>query len=314
MKRGWKIFWIGCAVTALAGVALTVTGLVMGAATIGVESVRMFRGWIRDGGLEDLTDESLDVLDEIGDTLDEVEDSTAGQSGVFADRSRDYVPAEPNGTTVQSFDGVQYLKVDVPNVAVSIRVYSGESVIVDTGSLRDEIRKDVEISSDPEELKVEIDHDWYRHPDGENIIYISVPEHTVLTELEAETDGGWIEVSGLKTEDMNVSVGAGQGIVRDFSAERMEADCGAGQLIVEGSARQTTEISCDTGEVLVTAPGGETDYDYEVSCDIGEIVLGSENYSGLHNRVRVQNGTGRLLRADCAIGRIEITFEPGMDP
>ena len=300
MKKGWKIFWIACGVTALAGVVLTVTGLMTGAAAIGMESARIFGGWIRDGGLEELREKGMEALDEVGDALDEPESS-----------AEEYMPAELNGTTVQSFDNVASLKVDVPNVAVSIRSYSGEKLLVDTDSLAEEIRKDIQISGDGEEVEVEIDHDWYRDPDGGNVIYISVPENTVLPVLEAETSGGWLEVTGLNVEDMKISVGAGRADIREFEAEIMEADCGAGQLVIEGSARQMTEISCDTGEVIFTAPGGEEDYDYEVSCGIGEITLGTEDYSGINNRVRIENGTGRLIRAECGIGRIGITFDPG---
>ena len=306
MKKGWKIFWVVCGTTAFAGVAFTVTGLVLGASAIGAESARLISGWIRDGGLEELTAEGLAALDEIGESLDEAGNGVAEPRKIFADQT--YTPPEANGTTVKSFDGVERLEVDVPDTAVSIRTYPGETVLVDTDSLTEEMRRDLEILSDGKELRVDLDHEWYL--DGENIIYISIPEKLALKEVSAEIGGGWLEVSGVEAEEISVEIGAGQGIVRSFTAEKIVADCGAGQLIVEGSGQKLTEIGCNTGEVILTVPGDESDYDYEVDCNIGEVVIGGEYYDGIRNRIEAGNDSGRTIKAECDIGRLEIIFDP----
>ena len=82
-----------------------------------------------------------------------------------------------------------------------------------------------------------------------------------------------------------------------------------GQIILEGEVYDEADISCNIGEVLYTVPGEPETYDYEVTCGIGEVVIGSEAYSGLNDKLEIDNGSGTGIRADCGLGRIEIIFE-----
>ena len=54
--------------------------------------------------------------------------------------------------------------------------------------------------------------------------------------------------------------------------------------------------------------GSSSDYDYEVSSQIGEVMIGDESYSGISNKMKIDNNAGRTLKAECGIGSIEVIF------
>ena len=97
-------------------------------------------------------------------------------------------------------------------------------------------------------------------------------------------------------------------IITDLEAEKLRADCGAGQLIMSGNVTGDAEIDCGVGEGIYTAQGSSSDYDYEVSSQIGEIMIGDESYSGIRNKMKIDNNAGRTLKAECGIGSIEVIF------
>ena len=81
------------------------------------------------------------------------------------------------------------------------------------------------------------------------------------------------------------------------------------QIVLDGETVSEAKLSCDLGEIRYTAAGQMETYDYEVSCSAGEIVIGSESYSGINNKIDIDNGSGSRIEADCKMGRIEISFQ-----
>ena len=118
-----------------------------------------------------------------------------------------------------------------------------------------------------------------------------------------------MEMTGISAGELSLEAGAGQIIAEGFYADVLEAECGAGQISLQGEVVQHADINCDIGEVLFTLPGDAEAYDYGLSCSAGELVVGDEAYSGLRNKMKIDNNSGCMVEAECRVGRIEIMFE-----
>ena len=278
MKKGWKVFWIVCAVMAAAGIAMTVTGIAL-------------------GGLAMLsnTDEAGPVHDWLQRTGRRVETENT----------------VPDGEMITAYEGIDEISLDLSNLGIVVTPSDSEAVIVDTSQLRSDIREDVVISQNGGELEMETDgHSGFHwNADDPGMLYISIPRGAYYNSFSADVGAGLLEMEGVSAGEISLEVGAGQIIAEGFCTDVLEADCGAGQISLQGEVLRTADLNCDVGEVLFTLPGGMEVYNYELSCYAGELIVGDEAYSGIRNDMKIDNGSSCLIEAECRIGRMEIMFE-----
>mgnify|MGYP000001826752 CR=1 FL=1 len=303
MRKGWKIFWIICGVLAAAGLAFTVLGLVMGAGSMLLRNGdgRLLGGWLSEINWD---------MDYIEDELENISSNLPNMTGGGVLPEGDYVPAEPDGDSVTEYSEIQEIELDVKNLAVYVGTQNVENVVVDISNLPERYRDNIQVSGEHGRLEVSMKKNWgaYRPQGGDAAVYISLPAGTVLEELSADVGTGFLEMEKISVKEAEIEVGAGQGIITDLEAEKLKADCGAGQLIMSGNITGDAEIDCGVGEVIYTAQGSSSDYDYEVSSQIGEVMIGDESYSGISNKMKIDNNAGRTLKAECGIGSIEVIF------
>ena len=278
MKKGWKVFWIVCAVMAAAGIAMTVTGIAL-------------------GGLAMLSN-----ADEAGPVHD------------WLQRTGRRVETEntvPDGEMITAYEGIDEISLDLSNLGIVVTPSDSEAVIVDTSQLRSDIREDVVISQNGGELEMETDgHSGFHwNADDPGMLYISIPRGAYYNSFSADVGAGALEMEGVSAGEISLEVGAGQIIAEGFCTDVLEADCGAGQISLQGEVLRTADLNCDVGEVLFTLPGGMEVYNYELSCSAGELIVGDEAYSGIRNDMKIDNGSSCLIEAECRIGRMEIMFE-----
>ncbi len=278
MKKGWKVFWIVCAVMAAAGIAMTVTGIAL-------------------GGLAMLSN-----ADEAGPVHD------------WLQRTGRRVETEntvPDGEMITAYEGIDEISLDLSNLGIVVTPSDSEAVIVDTSQLRSDIREDVVISQNGGELEMETDgHSGFHwNADDPGMLYISIPRGAYYNSFSADVGAGLLEMEGVSAGEISLEVGAGQIIAEGFCTDVLEADCGAGQISLQGEVLRTADLNCDVGEVLFTLPGGMEVYNYELSCSAGELIVGDEAYSGIRNDMKIDNGSSCLIEAECRIGRMEIMFE-----
>lgn len=278
MKKGWKVFWIVCAVMAAAGIAMTVTGIAL-------------------GGLAMLSN-----ADEAGPVHD------------WLQRTGRRVETEntvPDGEMITAYEGIDEISLDLSNLGIVVTPSDSEAVIVDTSQLSSDIREDVVISQNGGELEMETDgHSGFHwNADDPGMLYISIPRGAYYNSFSADVGAGLLEMEGVSAGEISLEVGAGQIIAEGFCTDVLEADCGAGQISLQGEVLRTADLNCDVGEVLFTLPGGMEVYNYELSCSAGELIVGDEAYSGIRNDMKIDNGSSCLIEAECRIGRMEIMFE-----
>ena len=97
-----------------------------------------------------------------------------------------------------------------------------------------------------------------------------------------------------------------------FETEHLDTECGAGSIELLGAVLTgDAEIDCKLGSIVLIMANQpvESDYDYELSCGAGEVIVGDKSYSGLFREAEIDNGSGRLIKADCGLGSIVIQFE-----
>ena len=185
MKKGWKVFWIVCAVMAAAGIAMTVTGIAL-------------------GGLAMLSN-----ADEAGPVHD------------WLQRTGRRVETEntvPDGEMITAYEGIDEISLDLSNLGIVVTPSDSEAVIVDTSQLRSDIREDVVISQNGGELEMETDgHSGFHwNADDPGMLYISIPRGAYYNSFSADVGAGLLEMEGVSAGEISLEVGAGQIIAEGF--------------------------------------------------------------------------------------------------
>ena len=128
MKKGWKIFWIVCAVLAAVGLLLTAVGVVLG----GISALRSAQNL------------------EVGITprwLERLEN-----------REQDEEAPEPGMKDGVIHDHVDEISLELGGIQVCVTAGDTDGVQVDTSALRSDIREELMVSRDENELEIEMRH------------------------------------------------------------------------------------------------------------------------------------------------------------
>ena len=121
------------------------------------------------------------------------------------------------------------------------------------------------------------------------VLYLYVPVTANLEMVELQLGAGSMEVNGLQTDNMQVSVEAGKLLVNELSAENIS-------------------VNCTAGSVQLSVLGKEEEFNYEISCTAGNITLNEVLYTGIKEETTIENGSDKIMDVNCAVGNIEISF------
>ncbi len=300
MKKGWKVFWIVCAVMAAVGIVMTVAGIALGGLAMisNTDESGPVHEWLQRLGRRVVTENT--VPDDLSDITMDSGDHDGG-----------YVTGEPDGDMITAYEGIDEISLDLSNLGVVVAPSETNEVIVDTSQLSSGIRDDIIISQDGGALEMETDghRGFHWNVDDPGMLYIRIPRGAYYNSFSADIGAGLLEMKGISAGEISLEAGAGQIIAEGFYADVLEADCGAGQIILQGEVVQNADLNCDVGEVIFTLPGEMETYNYEISCSAGELIVGDEAYSGISNQMKIDNGSRCRIEAECRIGRMEIMFE-----
>lgn len=294
MKKGWKIFWIVCICVVLAGIAFCIAGAVLGATREGIRSVLQ----------SERIDRSVAEYKETHERSEKTDD--AGQEGKTADAGQEGESLSMEYQNVRSLD----VEVACPNVVVE--EYTGSQIQVKTSGIPQNIQNDLSFYEDEDELKIELNNrkKWmnlFQTPSG--TLTICVPEDYSFDEVSLEVDAGELLVENINARELNINIGAGRAVIKRFTAEKLEAECGAGEADITGKAGRSVQIECGVGEVTYRAAGRQQDYNYELECGIGELQVGTDSYSGLTKKQKIDNNGSIKMEIECGIGEVTVTFD-----
>lgn len=300
MKKGWKVFWIVCGVTAMAGLVCCAASFALGV-TVEAIAARFPRGIGIVGSSHSYTEEYEDEENYDNYDTDQHHNDNSGsvkgnQAIISGDNSFQY-------TDIRSVDaGIWAGAVEVRTAKAA----AGEVTVATKG-----VKQDLGLRcyAEGNELKLETAEKRRLNHGGTIVIYL--PEGYLFEEVSLETSKGTITAENVTASEFSARVGAGTANIEHFAADKADFSCGAGSLTASGTANIETDIECGVGEVVYKASGSQTDYNYEIVCATGEVICGESQYSGIGVDQKIDNGAAKNMGIECGIGRVTIQF-PGI--
>lgn len=312
MKKGWKAFWIICISLAVLGIALCITGVVLGATVSGIrEAFGIHDRW------EHYFWDDYDGLEYGGSVSGSKEYVESGGSSVskdteYAASAEQYLG---NSASVSGYSDIRELDIDVTCVEVYISKGEESDIVVDTSDITDKMRKDLVISQKDDKLKIELKDrkswdSWAKSQyKSQGTLLIQIPEGMQFDESSLSIGAGVLYADDIQAKELDIEVGAGQVSLESFTADKMSLECGAGEASVRGDVVREADIECGVGSVTYVAAGSQQDYNYELSCGIGELIVGNDSFSGLGKECTINNGGSRNMEIECGIGTVTVVFE-----
>ena len=123
-----------------------------------------------------------------------------------------------------------------------------------------------------------------------------------------EVGAGQIDTSKIICDTLDISVGMGEVLVKDMQVGTLQAEVGMGHLSMEGSVEEKADVECSMGSMELKLEGSQKDFDYDLECGMGNLVLGEDSFSGLSSERFIDNGAGKKMNVECAMGEVEISF------
>lgn len=310
MKKGWKIFWIVCISLVVLGIAMCISGVILGATVSGIrDAFGMHERWE-----EHFWDDDLEHSHgSVSGTADGAE-----YGGVVSETAEEPDGVEQNvGSSASGFrySDIRELDVDVTCLEVSVVRGEGSDIVLDTSDIADEMMKDLVIRQEGGELKIEVKDrkswdKWSKNQyKSQGVLLIQIPEGLRFEEAALKVGAGILRADEIQAVELDVEVGAGEVSIQSFAADQFDLECGAGEAYVYGDASREAKIECGVGSVTYMALGSQQDYNYELSCGIGELNVGSESYSGLGSERRIDNNGSKNMEIECGIGSVTVSFE-----
>ena len=318
MKRGWKIFWIVCAVCLVIGIVCCAASFVMGVTVEAIENrFPNGIGFVMNSGRHSDDDYIGDIPDD--DYPYEDYDYDDDYNGAHHpdesyDNEDDFYETEDPGNIIEGSKRLNFQNVN----AIDADVRAGEVEVVPDASISQEMIIDTKNINkklglrcymDGNELKIESRKKIFGINDGRaGKIMLRIPEGAHYEEVSIGLAAGYLHIADIEANELSVDVGAGEGVIGNFRALEADLNCGAGSLTAAGAAEAEIDIECGVGEIAYTAHGKESDYNYEIDCGMGEIICGESTYSGLGRNKTIENHGSREMDISCGIGAVTVNF------
>lgn len=271
MKKGWKIFWISCAVTAGIGLVCCAAALGLG---VTVEAMSEYFPY----GIGFVEREPVDGSKYIAEDI------------------------------VETYQEVNEIDMDIAAGKVEVLVSDGPDVRVETEGISEKLK--FRCYMDGRELKLETtDHIRHIVNSGIGTIYLYVPREMWFDEVSMQVGVGELHVKSIYARDLSVEVGAGSAILDEFKADEASFECGTGEITASGDVGMELDIEAGIGTIECNMAGKESDYNYDIGCDIGSVTCGEREYSGLARNTEIDNHAGKNMDIECGIGDVTVHFQ-----
>lgn len=278
MKRGWKIFWITCAVTAAVGFVCCMVGVAMGATARAVKGHFPY-------GIGFIERENVDIghYYSYGETVQDVD-------------------------TEETFTNVHEIDMDVTALCIQVLESDLEDNQVKIETKNIDRRLKLNYYMDGGELKIESVKKLSKLVNmSRGTLWIYVPKGS-LGEVSLEAGAGELYIQNITAGSLSVDIGAGEAVIDNFKAREVDFKCGAGAITATGTFDGEADIECGVGEIDLTVPGTETDYNYNIECGIGDVGIGGAYYSGLGMKKEIYNAAHKEMHVKCGIGAVTVGF------
>lgn len=313
MKKGWKIFWIICAVCTGIGLVCCGAAAAMGVTNESVASC-LPSGIHLDGGIYigDDGEYAKNVATIYGDDTQYFSGVTSIDADLWAGaveiRHTGQDAGEIMHNTGHDAGESGHTGHDAAKIRQEHRNHTSNEVIVVTEGIDEKLG--LKCYMDGNELKITTKKKLFHinHTAGVGKLYIYVPQDYSFEEVSLDVAAGRLYAEGIRAQEITVDVGAGEAVIDDFTAGEADFDCGAGQIIASGNAGTEVDLDCGVGEIILTVQGNESDYNYDIDCGIGKVMCGDSSYSGIGNEKQIHNNASKSMNIHCGIGEITVDF------
>ena len=184
------------------------------------------------------------------------------------------------------------------------------------------------------ELKIDYQQPSNSSLDGaeEQVITITVPKDAQLKEIDVASSMGNIEMDDLICQKVEAECSLGNNTVNNLQAEEIELSnslgnittqnltvekeakfsASTGNIDADGTFHGNVEVSVDLGNArLIVRGASRNDYELEASSDMGNLVIDGDKMDGemMGADFQLENGQDRKIQIDSSVGDVEITFE-----
>lgn len=322
MKKLLKWSAILGVVFCLIGVGMMTAGAMLGGVGNLLDEVRSYSGY-KHHGLPDI--ETIPIEAETESAASEIvpaKGNTVGvpagtpQTGNAAGTAPSPAPAgSPEDEAAGRFVNIRGLEIDMDCGEVYIREGApGDEVIrLERSGVVSHDHRRYSVNREGDVLKIEsgVRHHGMHWDDCKEILTITVPAGYRFRDVELELAAGVIEADVINADGLEISTAAGSVMVGGGEVGSLEVDCAAGSVTCLASASQKAEVDTATGTALIVLAGARGEYDYEIDCSVGTIVLEGTDFEEITNLSKTEyrnNGTGRKVELDCALGKITVRF------
>lgn len=131
----------------------------------------------------------------------------------------------------------------------------------------------------------------------------------LLKEMDIKAAGGIVNADKLVADEVSIEIDAGEVEVNQMIVNNQaDIQTNAGKIVVGFFEGPKLEMDCDMGAIMVVCEGNKDDYNYKMECGMGQITFDEESYSGLGEKIHINNGSSKLIEAECNMGEIILEF------
>ena len=287
MRKFSKVALIVAAVTGATGLAMTISGVSMGATIAGLDIAKnggwgnVVRKMVKTAVLED-----NGTWEEDWDKIDQMQSSE-----------------QKKDSEIYLADAISDLKLSLSTDELTFSEYDGKQIRIEiTGDKKDKVR----VGKDDGGLIVEA----IGHPKDRSI-QIMYPKGYEFGETSIDLAAGTVQINDeFLADEMELSVAAGEitntGKIR---AKDITIDVATGNVELENVDTKKLEGDCSVGNIELGMTGQEKDYNYDISCGAGSVQIGDNSFEGVGSEKKINNpGADGELTLDCSVGNISVDF------
>ncbi len=217
---------------------------------------------------------------------------------------------------IDSKHEVKEIEIDIKGASLVIE--EGEKLSVETNNSY------IETNQSGNKLTIkEKGHRWFKN-NSESKLHIYIPSSLDLDKFSIDTGAGKLDIASIKAEEVKLSLGAGQAIIKNIEATKkskisggagemiikdgilynLDFDMGVGRTEITSAILGNSDIEAGVGELEINILGKEENYELDVEKGIGRIEV---NGNVLNNDSKYGQGTNKI-DIDGGVGKISISF------
>lgn len=136
-----------------------------------------------------------------------------------------------------------------------------------------------------------------------------IPADLKLSDMQVNISAGTVKLDSVHTKQINVDVGAGKfESTGKIYTEISSWDVDAGNIKADWVQSAQTDLDCDAGKIEITVDGKQQDFGFEGRCSAGKIEFGTDKYVSDAEIYRNDDHAEQFVTASCDAGKIKINF------